>query len=319
MSSHRVIGAFAVALALALPSAGLAGRQSLVTGPRSLRGLTFESVAFQVPGDWMRNPRLRGRLEVGSGGRKDVDVFVLRQDDLPAWEKGREVIPLHAARRATTIALDVPLPGPGRYVVVLSNRFSKLASKQVSGEVLLTWEDDPSLPAGEALRAQVRFLDLPPAPGRLVVPVNAADSLAVVIIEPAPAGPTGLLALQVRRRATPQPEIVGHWSGQIEEVGTVDLHADGDRDVLVVGSASDSSGARRDLVLVCPRQLASLTLSLVSSSASATSPPVVRYGDTYAQARFAAEQSFLERLVGAYGGAGARNAPERKAPATPGR
>ena len=80
----------------------------------------------------------------------------------------------------------------------------------------------------------------------------------------------------------------------------MDLHGDGDQDVLIVGAGSDSAGTRRDLVLVCPRQLASLSLSLVWARGSETSPPTVRYGDGYAQARFAAEQSFLERIAGAY-------------------
>ena len=43
-----------------------AGRQSVLEGPRRLRGLSFESVEFTVPGDWMRDPRLQGRIYSGS-------------------------------------------------------------------------------------------------------------------------------------------------------------------------------------------------------------------------------------------------------------
>ena len=285
-----------VILVLVAAPAAWAGRQSIVKGPRTLRGFGFESVAFQVPGDWMRNPRVRGRLEVTGGGGKDIDVLVLREPDLDAWEKNQNVTPLHAAKRASTIDLDVPLPGPDRYVVVLSNRFSKLTKKQVAGEVLLTWDDDPSLPTGDELRRQVRFLDLPSAPGRQVVHVRDADTVQAVLLERAA---TGLPSISVRRRQGNEARVteVGRYAGTVHEIGLADVHGDGDRDVLVVGAGTDSAGARRDLMLVCPRQHASLSLSLVWARGAST--PTVRYGDDYAQARFAHEQSFLERIAGA--------------------
>ena len=299
-------------LMLAIPSTGVAGRQSIVHGPRFLRGLTFESVAFEVPGDWMRSPRIRGRIEVSGGGRKDIDVLVLRESDLVAWEKNKEVTPLHAARRVSRADLDVPLPGPGRYVVVLSNRFSKLASKEIAAGVHLTWEADPSLPTGEALRRHVRFLDIPSAGDRQVIRVNDADSVSTVILERSVAG---LPAIAVRRRQGTEPRVttVGRYAGRVDEIGVVDVHGEGDRDVLIVGAGSDSTGTRRDLVLVCPRQLASLTLSLVWAHGSGSSRPTVRYGNDYAQARFATEQSFLERIVAAYD----RAVPDTSAPRRP--
>ena len=287
------------ALLLATAPAAWAGRQAIVKGPRTLRGFGFESMAFQVPGDWMRNPRVRGRLEVTGDGGKDIDVFMLRVPDLDAWEKNQSVTPLHAAKRASAVDLDVPLPGPDRYVVVLSNRFSKLTKKQVAGDVLLTWDEDPSLPTGDALRRQVRFLDLPSTPGRQAVHVKDADSVQAVLLE---RGPTGLPSISVRRRHGNEPRVtqVGRYVGSVHEIGLADVHGDGDRDVLVVGAGTDSAGARRDLMLVCPRQNASLSLSLVWARGAEASPPAVRYGDDYAQARFAHEQSFLERVVGAY-------------------
>ena len=291
--------ALAAALVLTITSTATAGRQSILTGPRHLRGLTFESVAFEVPGDWMRNARIRGRLEASGGGKKDIDVLVLRESDLVPWEKNQNVTPLHATRRATRVELDVPLPGPGRYVLVLSNRFSKLASKQVAGEAQLTWDDDPALPTGEALRGLVHFVEPRSVPGPQVIPVNPGDSTTAVILE---RGATGASEIMVRRRQGTEPRVatVGRYSGKVDEIGVADVHGEGDRDVLIVGAGSDSTGTRRDLVLVCPRQLASLTLSLVWARGSESARPTVRYGDGYAQARFSAEQSFLERIVTVY-------------------
>lgn len=307
--------ALTAALMFAIAPTARGGRQSIVQGPRFLRGLTFESVAFQVPGDWMRNPRIRGRLEVSGGGRKDIDVLVLRESDLVPWERNQSITPLYSQRRVSKVELDVPLPGPDRYVVVLSNRFSKLSSKEISGEAQLTWELDPSLPTGEELRRQVRFLDLSSVADRLMIPVNPADSVSVVIIERNPTG----AAIAVRRRQGTEPRVatVSRHSGRVEEIGVVDLHADGDLDVLVVGAESDSAGTRRDLVLVCPRQLASLTLSLVWANGSKSPRPTVRYVEGYAQARFATEQSFLERIAAAYDEAVPALTPPAAAPPRP--
>jgi hypothetical protein len=42
----------------------------------------------------------------------------------------------------------VLLPGPGAYVIVLSNRFSTLSAKQVTGSIGLLWEEDPAAARG---------------------------------------------------------------------------------------------------------------------------------------------------------------------------
>lgn len=44
--------------------------------------------------------------------------------------------------------MAVLLPGPGAYVIVLSNRFSTLSAKQVTGSIGLLWEEDPAAARG---------------------------------------------------------------------------------------------------------------------------------------------------------------------------
>lgn len=294
------IGACLLALGAADPVH--AGRQSVLEGPRKLRGFSFESVEFTVPGDWMREPRLQGRVEVLKGGGRDVDVIVLRAADLAAWEKRSAVDTLHAAPRARTVDLDVVLPGPGRYVLVLSNRFSKVASKELAANALLTWKDDPSLPTGEALRRQVRFLEPLPDGWPITVPVSDRDPSLAVVLEREPTAARDSATVRVRRPGavgSPLP-IAGGFTGTIEELGTVDLHGDGDRDVFIVTSVPAAEGARRDLIVVCPRQRASLSLSLRWAKGAAPGTPDVRHSAGYAQPGFSSEQSFLERVMPAY-------------------
>jgi hypothetical protein len=297
-----IVAIGACLLALGAADQARAGRQSVLEGPRKLRGFSFESVEFTVPGDWMREPRLQGRVEVLKGGGRDVDVIVLRAADLAAWEKHSAVDTIHAARRARTVDLDVALPGPGRYVLVLSNRFSKVASKALDATALLTWKDDPSLPTGEALRHQVRFLEPVPDAWPITVPVSDDDPALAVVLEREPTAARDSVTVRARRpgAAGSSLPVVGGFTGAIEDLGTVDLHGDGDRDVFIVTSVPAAEGTRRDLILVCPRQRAGLALSLRWPRDAASGAPDVGYSVGYAQAGFSTEQSFLERVMPAY-------------------
>lgn len=295
----RLLAVSAAACVLAAAGSAHAGRQQVFRDALELRGFTFQSIQFSVPGDWMRDPRLRGRLEVSGRGRQDLDLLVLHDGDVMAWEGNRIFAPIHSVSRGRAFDLDVPLPGPGTYALVLSNRFSKLAGKRVQGEVLLTWAEDPALPAGEALRAGVRFTDLPAGAGERIVPLRDDDpAVRARLAHASPDSPWTIAVARPAGDVATEIEI-GTYPGAIEAVGAADVHGDGDRDLFLVGTSRDTAGAWRDLVLVCPRQRAMLGLSL-GRALEAGGPPRLRFGPGYAQARFAAEQSFLERVRSAY-------------------
>jgi len=76
--------------------------------------------------------RLRGRVETTAGGRHDTDVLVLDVDGFTNFQYNRGFGTLFAARRTAAVTLDVPLPGPGTYYLVLSNRFSAFTGKKVN-------------------------------------------------------------------------------------------------------------------------------------------------------------------------------------------
>jgi len=295
----RLLPCAALALAAACLAAApaAAGRQRLFHGPAALRGFSYQSVQFAVPGDWMRAPRLTGRLEISGAGRRDIEVLVLREADLAAWEKRHPVTPVHAPARASAFDLALPLPGPGAYVLVLSNRFSKLTTKHVAGDVVLTWDDDPSLPAGAALRATVRFAADAAGPGATTLALSDADASARAHIA-APGADGARVVEIVRPAARGGASFTASYAGAFEAAGAADVHGDGDLDLFLVGTSRDSAGAWRDLLLLCPRQRATVSLSLGAGPSGA--PPVVRFGAGYAAARFAAEQSFLERIRSAY-------------------
>jgi hypothetical protein len=78
--------------------------------------------------------RLRGRVETTAGGRHDTDVLVLDQDGFANFQYNRRFSSVFAAPRTAAVTLDVPLPGPGSYYLVLSNRFSAFTGKTVRVE-----------------------------------------------------------------------------------------------------------------------------------------------------------------------------------------
>jgi membrane-associated phospholipid phosphatase len=83
--------------------------------------------------------RLRGRVETVEGGARDIDVLVLDGDALGSFRQNRRYTPVFQARRTSEVALDVPLPGPGQYHLVISNRFSAFTGKVVLLEEV-RWE-----------------------------------------------------------------------------------------------------------------------------------------------------------------------------------
>ena len=317
MRSIAGIALGALALAIAAPAPGIAGRQSLIEGPLTLGALTTQSVKFHVPGDWMARPRLEGRLVVSGGRGNDIEAYVLRDADLEAWEKGGTVTALHASGRRDTIDFDVLLPGPGAYVIVLSNRFSKVSSKKISGSLALVWDEDPSLPAGAALLSRVRFVDLAKRPGRLTLALSDADSQATVVLDPVGAEGVESYPVAVHRRDGEAivSRTVGRYTGAIDEAGTVDLHGQGVRDGFIVGTSSDGAGRWRNLVVICPHQLGLISLSLGLGPGAPGSKR--RTSANYGDARFSAEQSFLERIQSAYGGADADSAAATTGAAAP--
>jgi hypothetical protein len=83
--------------------------------------------------------RLRGRVETVEGGARDIDVLVLDGDAFESFRQSRRYTEIFEARRVGEISLDVPLPSPGRYHLVISNRFSPFSGKLVLVEEV-RWE-----------------------------------------------------------------------------------------------------------------------------------------------------------------------------------
>ncbi|MBB4634811.1 CHAT domain-containing protein [Longimicrobium terrae] len=83
--------------------------------------------------------RLRGRVQVLRGGNRDVHVVVLTAEEFEPYKVKGPYSEIFRERNTSDYTLDVELPGPGRYELVVSNRTSWLTPKYVLVENV-RWE-----------------------------------------------------------------------------------------------------------------------------------------------------------------------------------
>ena len=75
--------------------------------------------------------RLTGRILTLAGGRRDVDVFLLDEDNFVTWRNGNSASTLMSHERVSALTLDERLPASGTYYLVVSNSFSMFTDKSV--------------------------------------------------------------------------------------------------------------------------------------------------------------------------------------------
>lgn len=73
----------------------------------------------------------RGRVSGLSGGRRDVEVYLLDEDGFANWTNRTNVIPVYSSGRTSAVTLEVPIPHAGSFHFVVSNGFSIFTPKGV--------------------------------------------------------------------------------------------------------------------------------------------------------------------------------------------
>lgn len=83
---------------------------------------------------------LSGRVEATAGGNKDVQVLVMGEDQFTNWVNNPQGAGTALASNPpqTVTTLNVMLSQPGRFYLVISNRFSMFTPKDVKGEAQVT-------------------------------------------------------------------------------------------------------------------------------------------------------------------------------------
>jgi hypothetical protein len=74
---------------------------------------------------------LHGRVVGLAGGRRDFNVFVFDDDGFANWANGNQAHTYFNESQTSSVTLNVVLPSPGSYHLVVSNRFSVFTGKTV--------------------------------------------------------------------------------------------------------------------------------------------------------------------------------------------
>jgi hypothetical protein len=87
--------------------------------------------AFVVSDPHARPCTFRGRVQGVEGGNRDFEVYVLDEDGHTNWHNGIEPRAIHESGRTSASTIEIPMPGEGRFHLLISNRFSVFTSKTV--------------------------------------------------------------------------------------------------------------------------------------------------------------------------------------------
>jgi hypothetical protein len=75
--------------------------------------------------------RVAARFRARGGRGNDIEVFILDEDGFENWRNGHRAPTYYNSGRATVGRFNVRL-GPGKYYLVMSNKFSSVSNKVVN-------------------------------------------------------------------------------------------------------------------------------------------------------------------------------------------
>jgi hypothetical protein len=88
----------------------------------------YQNITFSLPN---RRCTLTAHVEGISGGNKDFDGLLMKDDDFKNWSTSHQARGLESGQVAAW-SPSVPLAGPGTYHLVVSNAFSLVSTKTVT-------------------------------------------------------------------------------------------------------------------------------------------------------------------------------------------
>ena len=273
--------------------------RAVLDSPLDVPAVTWKSIPIVVTST-MPDAHLQGDVRASGGTGNDIEILLMTEADWTNFSNGHHAEVLFKSGRTTVSTLDVPLP-EGAYRLVFSNTFSGITPKRITGSVLVSWNEADNLPAGNALKAQVHFVKIAEGAHLVTVPIRTPHGPGQVVLRSAE-GSLGPFSVSVRRPqgASTLERVLGSVDAMaIKEAGVIDVDADGTEDVYFVAESGGTGSATDELVVASANKLALVSYS-ITQSFTAGAKPEVATGDNFSDPRFAAEQSFLQRIAEAY-------------------
>lgn len=88
-------------------------------------GYTWFDYSFNQP------TTLKGRFRAQGGGRNDIEVYIMDDDNFENWKNGNQANTYYNSGRVTVANFNVTLP-KGNYHLVFNNKFSVITPKAVT-------------------------------------------------------------------------------------------------------------------------------------------------------------------------------------------
>ncbi|MBT3269919.1 hypothetical protein HN371_22420, partial [Candidatus Poribacteria bacterium] len=111
-------------------------RSNVTNAAVTIRASSWQPYVFSVT-ERMHDAVLQYEFHLLSG--RDAQLLVFDNIGSTNWVNGHSVTPIHSTKRLAAAQGEVELPGPGTYVIIVSNRWSLLTSKMVSVRADLTY------------------------------------------------------------------------------------------------------------------------------------------------------------------------------------
>lgn len=122
---------------------GTLQRAAIVDGSVAVQATGYVAYHASVDAAAMQSARIRGHVVASGGTGNDIEVIVFTETQFINWKNSHNDGALFASGKVTACDIDVPVTETGTYYVVLSNAFSAITAKTVTGKIELEWTPPP--------------------------------------------------------------------------------------------------------------------------------------------------------------------------------
>jgi hypothetical protein len=114
--------------------------RKLLVGQTTVGAGKLYWVRFSVNTAVMKNARVVGHFSTTGGSGNDIQAVIADEDNFENWKHGHQARSVYSTDKVTVGSIDTPILASGTYYLGLSNMFSALSDKEVTGTIELRYQ-----------------------------------------------------------------------------------------------------------------------------------------------------------------------------------